>query len=247
MQPTLGCFISLANMNAAARIQCLQQVRRVADHLRQHHIIAHIDRAIASDRKTIEMNARWRLRHWRGQSRPEFAQLDARLRALLVGLRETANAHIHGEVVGDRLRRAAENVLVTVFPHGIDHITTLPYAERLFAIERIVDLLVNDLSDDIAALALTRSTLELCEVAERYHKALSGCSEVREFAPVALAREGGQDRLFELLAMILATFAGDDQRSPADVRAELLAPLMLEDDAVRSQYRKRDSRAVEAA
>lgn len=247
MQPTLGRFISLANMTAAARIQRMREIRKVADELQQIRLIAHLDRAIAGDRKTVELNARWRLRHWRGEKLPEFTKLDRRLGNVMFTIHATAVAHVSGEVVGENLRRAAENILVTVFPTGIESTLSLPYVERVFAVERIIDLLVNDLASDTAALGLQRQTLELCTVVEHYRTALAGTPSAREFAHVADARERGQDRLFEVVAIILSTFAGDHRRSHADARAELLAPLMVEDRAARAQVLRQSGRAVEAA
>lgn len=247
MQPTLGRFISLINMTAAARIQCLRQIRGIAEDLQQHRLMAHVDRAIACDRKAVELNARWRLSHWRGQSEPYFARLDARLSRVLTDIFDNAVAHISGDVVGENLRRAAENILVTVFPFGVSAILTLPYVERQFALERIIDLLVSDLASDTEALDMSRSIVELCTVADRYRSELAERAETRMFAPVAEARERGQDRLFEVVAMILATFAGSDGYSHAQARAELLAPFMVEDSAARAQVRRSNGRAVEAA
>ena len=243
MQPTLGRFVSLVNMTAAARIQCLRQVRRVAEDLQQITLMAHVDRAIASDRTALELDARWRLRNWRGQKLPEFEDLDQHLTVVLSMIHDMAAAHVIGDVVGDNLRRAAENVLVTIFPDGVEPILSLPYVERLFAVERISDLLVTDLSGDIETLGMGRLVLQMFQIAEKYRASLPQDEQTREFARVATAREHGQDRLFEVVAMILATFAGDETRSHAEVRTMLLAPLMLEDDAAREHVRRQATAA----
>ena len=240
MATTPRQLIKLVVFTTGRRIYALRKVRATALALSLTDLVAHIDAAIAHDRTTLTLEARWRGRRVYGRRHaPETTDIDNRLDQLLTGVRNTLMTFIQALSQGDPRREAAERFVDGVFPQGVYPITSLPFIDQLAAIEDLLDRIAADFSAEVALLSISHLIALIAEVTDEYREALDQGPSRLDYATVKAAQDRGQDFLLAIVAMALGAFYRIDDPAHNDAREALLAPIMDQQEAIREYLRAR--------
>lgn len=242
MDTTLRQLITLVRFTTGRRIFTMRQVREQAVAMNLPDIVAHIDTATAHERSTIDLEARWNMRgDFSRRHAPQATEIDSRVDQTLTGMRDTAAVYVRGAPVGDPTRMAAERFLDKVFPTGVYPITSLPFVDQLAAVERILTIIGTELNAEVALLGLVPMVALLTALTDEYRDILAIGPSNLAFAEVRQARDFGQDQLAVLVALIISHFPRPDDITDRRARAELLAPILAQQQAIRQYLNDRRS------
>ena len=224
---TAGRYISIYN-----QLEPLLQNRQLAD------VVAYMERARRHAELTSELDARWLAPERRSLYSPEANELDPRVDALLVQIRDTAVSQIEDLDEQSPLRARVQRMLDTCFPAGVNEVIKLPYIDQAPAVERIVGKLQSEFANEIGDLALGRKVQRLAVLSTAYRAAVDGSPGVLEFATVQESRERDHVYLLEIVSMILGKFHDSDNPEHLAARAELVEPILAHNDQVRESRRR---------
>lgn len=234
MEITLEQLIKLVNFTSGRRIFALRKVRDAASAQGDTELVERIDAALADDRETRALDNRWVGSKGKPSYGPEVPEIDNWVDQLLTSIRDAAASFTKGAFAGTQRRVQAERVLGAVFPAGVQAITSLPYVDQVAAVEVMLDQLRGPQAADVAALGLTALVDRLAELTEQYRTAVDRGRQRLEFATVQAARKRGQRNLLEVVAMILGRYYSHTDSDHVHQRAQLLAPVLEQDRAIRA-------------
>ncbi|AKT36409.1 uncharacterized protein CMC5_005220 [Chondromyces crocatus] len=237
----LSSLFSLYELSTGRRLFALAQVVKAADGLGLPPIATHARAALAHDTLTRTLDTRWAARAQPPPLDAVLKPIDAKLDRTLSSLRDAARAQAEVATPADGLAAKVETFLREVFPIGVGAITSLVYVEELSQVDRILDKVRGPnapLADLVTEIGLTRHVERLAELAEQYRKALEVPKNDLTWGEVRAARARGQNLLLETVALIIAYTAGDTPER-ATARATLLAPILVQNEAVRQYLRAR--------
>jgi len=247
MDSTLAGLLRLRQFPTGRRLFAFYRVLELANKVNAPPIVSLAQNAITKDEETVKIELRWAQKRRTGKTSAKQVKaqkalqlLDIRVDRALTGLRDGAEALIHG--AGDDEKDLIEQVeyfLNEILPNGVAAVTSKSFDEESVLIKGIVSRLVGDLAPTVTSLGLTLSVNRLVAVAAEYEAALAAV-ETLEFGQVKAAREAGQDYLLRLTAKIIGTF--DEPSGPiAENRAALLAPILKQNQAINDHIRARRS------
>lgn len=243
MDCTLAALLSLHAFSTGRRIFAVGLVQLAADKIGFTALSTHCDAALAHDRQTLVLEARWATDKDASQYAPEAREADVLVDVALGALQDSIAAEARDSAPGDPVGEAAAKLLAQLFPKGAAAITTLAYPEELAQVQRILAVLGSaDWSPLVDKLGLSRRVSRLTELEKQYREAIALPSQSVTFAQVKAARSRGQGLMLQAVAMSLGKYPSDDE---ADVtaRAALIRPILEQDAAIHVYLRER--RAVE--
>lgn len=234
----LTLLYNLYELSTGRRIFALGQVRDRALERGIMEVVAHVDAAIDHDRATRQTDTRWAARDQPAAVDAAVKPIDILLDRALSAMRDAAVAQAEVARPGDGLAEQVDGFLRAVFPLGVAAVTSLPYVEELAAVEHILEKLQGPQAAAVIELGLTRHAERLAELVTSYRDALCAPPIDLTWDDVRAARARGQELLLEAVALIIAlTRDGTPESSAA--RADLLAPILEQNDAVRRYMRAR--------
>ncbi len=204
----------------------------------------HLTTAIAHDNVTRDLERRYATTPAPAPNGiSEAKRVDILVDRTLSAIRDAAAAQATGADPGDPIIATSEKFIRTIFPKGVNDMTSLGFIDELAAVEGIVKAFQGELAPIVAELGLTRLAKRLTKLAGEYHAVLNAPDpEVVRFGEIRAARAQGQQHLLQAVAQILGKHWRD---TPEDVsaRAALMAPILKQNEAIRQSLRTH--RAVE--
>ncbi len=171
------------------------------------------------------------------QARSEDNAADAAAGLVFGMLESYARLHPGSSDLG----AAARRLLSAFFPHGLKAVVQARYAEELIQLERIVaDAATPELAAAVTSIpGLSAAMDALAERTRAYRLALDRQARVGvSYQEARSAADASERRLFELVAMILGHYRGDDEAN-AKRRSELLEPYVVLMNDLRDRFRRR--------
>jgi hypothetical protein len=238
----LNQFIYVGELSTGRRLFVMRRMQPLAAARGLDDMVLHIAEGIAHDLQTREIDRVWSRVRLGTQSAPSVGPVDVRVDHCITGLREAAEAQARGAAPGDPIHGQVQGFLGEALPAGVYAVTSLPYVEQLNALEILVDKLQGPLLTQVMDLGIVRPSLRLAELLPLYRDAIYGAADGNtnlDFATVRAARQRGQRHLYELIAMILGRYYRADDPEHQAARAELLGPVVEQNEAVRAYLRAR--------
>ena len=239
MDVSLALLLNLYVLSTGRRLWALAQVEKAALDADLNPLAAHCHQALADDQVTRDLEARWAGDKGASQFAPEARPVDTLVDIALGALRDAIDAEARDADPGDLLAADAGKLLQEAFPVGLAAITTLPYFEELSEVQRIIALLKSDAwADKVEHLGLQRRLTRLVELEKKYAEVIALPARTVTFDEVKAARQKGQNRLLQAVAMILGQYPSESETDVAGRRA-LLAPILKQNEAIRDYLRAR--------
>lgn len=237
MEAALHDFLTLHQFPTGRRLYALREVRHAAVEMGFGELVHHIDKAMAHDRETRELELRHTGRA-SGHRRSSAAQkIDLLVDETLVGLRDLAVAQTRGARPGDPIHGQVDELLRRIFPSGLFALTAMPYMDELAAVDDIVVKLRGPLAEISANLGMARLTERLGMLADEYRTALSHDSDEVELGKVRAARVKGQAHLLEAVALVLGAYYQSSDSDHASARTALLRPIIEQNQSIEAYVR----------
>ncbi|MEM9462392.1 MAG: hypothetical protein AAGF11_50050 [Myxococcota bacterium] len=239
MESTLDNLLNLVTLTSDRRIHALEGAHEAAVQLGElDALVARIDAALEQEREIGELDRRWN-RSTGTPADPSVASpmslLDNETDQLLTSIRDTLDAYQHGAQQGTTQQVDAAHFVSVVFPKGVGAITSLPYVQKVAAVERVLQTVNHELSHLSTAFGLVPLNDRLRTLVGEQKEAIDHEPEVLEFATVEAARLRGQHNLLEVVAIILGTFHRHADPDHARAREALLRPILAQDQELRAQ------------
>jgi hypothetical protein len=240
MNPSLLSLFKFIQLTSGRRLHAFRELRLRARKRGLHALVAHLERAIAHEKRTHELNQRWRKQ---GRTRtvggPDIGTVDGLTDQTLTSLRDMLTGNINGALPGDVKAAIAERVRAAIFPNKVAAVTSLPFVEELAALEVILDKLQDELQAEMSELSLTHMVVRLAKLFDMYQSALDEGAHQLWFRDVKGARVRGHLNMLEAVSQILGQFFAEEDPDHAQARAELLEPIFEQDQAYRDYLRAR--------
>ncbi|MDX9722230.1 MAG: DUF6261 family protein [Myxococcota bacterium] len=133
--------------------------------------------------------------------------------------------------------RAAERIRNATLPNGVYAITHSSYPEEIAYGRRLLDMLEGELAPELALVPLGDLPKRLRETVDKFDEALQTTPKVElSNADVTLARARADNALIVIFSWIIAHYGSDEQ---AETRAQLLRPILQQNDAMRLYHQRR--------
>jgi hypothetical protein len=244
MDETLSTLLNLYVFTVGRRIFALSKVIEVAKAEKFSALIAHCEAALAHDRETRTLEAKWSGQANATTGSSALRDTDIATDNCLTAIRDAIDSQLRVLKPNDPLAKSGAQLLLELYPSGVGAITSLSYVEELNEVERVLDVLKSKgWKKTVSDLALTRHVALLEELAGIYKTKLNAPAEkIATYAEVRAARHKGQRLMLQAVALILGKHPFD---TPEDVasRSALLAPIFEQNEAIRQYLRSR--RAVQ--
>ena len=198
----------------------------------------HLAAALAHDTQTRDLERRYATTPAPAPNGiSEAKRVDILVDRTLSAIRDAAVAQATGADPGDPIIATSEKFVRSIFPKGVNDMTSLAFIDELAAVESIVKAFQGELAPIVTELGLTRLAKRLTKLAGEYHAVLNAPDpEVVRFGEIRAARAQGQQHLLQAVAQILGKHWRD---TPEDVsaRAALMAPILKQNEAIRQSLR----------
>ena len=245
MDTGLSAIIQLNQFSTGRRAFTFQQVLPLAQKEGLTVLTTVLTSAVEADRATWAMEQKWAVQRRRGKlsqkqlkAQKALQQSDAQMDRSLTSLRDGAMSLIRDAGSDEQeLIDKVEDFLDKIFPNGVQAITSLPYPMELTAVKEIVGKLEGDLAPVVTELGLGVQAARVAKRCDAYEVAQKGV-EILDFGDLRAAREAGQGRLLQVVAIIAGTFyepSGDHAKK----RAGLLGPIMKQNAAISEHVKAR--------
>jgi hypothetical protein len=242
MDSSLATLIPLYSFSTGRRLVAFRQLRTLTQSLTYAFpsLEAHLTAALDHDDATRTLERRYATTTSTTPSSKgitEARRVDILVDRTLSAIRDAAAAQANGADEGDPIIAVSESFLRTVFPKGVNDMTSLGFAEELAAVEGLVLAFKGELAPIVAELDLTRLTRRLASLAIDYRVAVDAPEpEVVSFGDLRAARAKGQQYLVQAVAQIVGKYW---RNTPEDVaaRAALMAPILKQNEAIRQALR----------
>jgi hypothetical protein len=240
---TLRALIKLYDFTTGRRLFALGLTRAAAKARGLKSLVARCDAAIAHDTEVRALERRWSAAPADPTANPAARKIDTLVDRTIGALRDAALAQAQGAPADDPIHAQVDAFVKRLFPNGVHAVTAAPFVEELQLVDEIVTLLQGELAPTVKELGLGKLTKRLADLAVQYRDALeSPPPSVVTWGRVRAGRAEGQERMLEIVAMIMGQF---HERTPQsnEARAELLGPILKQNDAIAAYLRSR--RAVD--
>jgi hypothetical protein len=228
-------LFKLNMFSSGRRMLALRKVRSEARELGFHSLVKHINESLAYEEEIRALERRWRNRD---TSDTLAREIDMLVDPTLTALRDAALSQAAGARPDDPIVGTVNRFIAVVFPGGVKAITALAFADELAAVEDIVRALEGELWPMVEELGLVRLARRLAALAVEYRAALEADKEVLHYDRVRTARNRGQDNLCRAVGLIVTRYH-DDSDEHSGARSRLLAPILEQNEAIRSYLRAR--------
>jgi len=216
---------------------------RVAEAAKRHGVTAldtWLEHALEVDRQAHEIELEWKRTGGRPIHGPKATELNHQLDRALGALDDFLAGQV--TVFGAETERGktAADVRKALFPHGVFAVTSVSYVEE----HEIASTLVRRLQDPerlgraARVLELEDVVARLDELNTRYGAELRSPDEQLSFEQIRALRDRGQVNLLRVVTLILALFPNGG-KAEAEVRGELLRPILVQNEALRSRRLRR--------
>ncbi|MCG8423790.1 MAG: hypothetical protein MJE77_38325 [Proteobacteria bacterium] len=231
-------LFKLYQLTTGRRLFAMRQLRKLALARGMSALVQRIDEAMAHDRSTRRLDLEWQKARNEGTADPVLVELDRLLDSALVGLRDMTRALTRGARDNDPIHDQVEHLLSTIFPAGVSEVTGLPYVDELSAVETIIEMLRGELAELVEALGIGSQVARIESLTAEYRATQNQSKSRITYDKVKMARVKGHAFLCEVVAMVVGRFHRHDSDEHARARAELLAPILEQNEAIRT-YRTR--------
>lgn len=244
MDETLSTLLNFYSFTVGRRIFALSKVLEAAKAEKFSALVAHCEVALAHDRGTRTLEAKWSGQTNVTTGSTALKETDIATDNCLTAIRDAIDSQLRVLKPTDPLAKSGAKLMLELYPAGVGAITSLPYVEELNEVDRLLEVLKDKAwKKTVSDLALTRHVSLLEELAASYKVKLNAPAEkVTTFTAVRDARQKGQRLMLQAVAMILGKHPFD---TPEDVasRSALLTPILEQNEAIRQYLRSR--RAVQ--
>lgn len=221
------------------RLFALQELHKLAQADNLSNLATFCTTAIAHDRATRLLEARWAGRKVGAQYSPLAKQIDILVDTALGALHDGLENEVQNSDTNDPLAPQAETLRTTLFPTGVGAITSLNYVDELTEVERIVHTCKSTAwAPVIAQLGLQRRVDRIVSLESQYRTAIAESGDKLTFGEVKAARQQGQSLMLQAIAIILGLYPSDNEND-LERRSKLLAPIFRQQDAIRDDLRAR--------
>lgn len=240
MDTSLATLITIYSFSTGRRLFAFRQLLALTQSPAYSFptLEAHLTAALTHDHLTRDLERRYATSPAPSPNRiTEAKRVDILVDRTLSSIRDTAVAQAAGADEGDPIIATSEKFVRSVFPKGVNDLTSLGFVDELAAVENILTAFNTDLAPSVAELGLTRLAKRLAKLAVEYRAALDAPDPaVVRFGEIRAARAQGQQHLLQAVAQILGKHWSD---TPGDVtaRAALLAPILKQNEAIRQSLR----------
>jgi hypothetical protein len=251
MNSSLSALLDIYVFPTGRRLFALRQVATRAKARGLLELTTHCAGAVAHDRECLSLERRWEglVADAKGKasskpsaagSPPDAASIDPLVDNTLTAIRDHAVNQTAGASVDDPIHATVGAFLKSIYPAGVQEVTSLAFVLELAAVDDIVRLLQSkELAPVVKELGLGRLSKRLADLAVAYRAAIEAPSETTlVFGDVRAARIEGQDRLLQAVAMVIGKYHG---RAAEDVAArdDLLGPILAQNEAIGAALRGR--------
>jgi hypothetical protein len=198
----------------------------------------HLTAALAHDNVTRDLERRYATTPAPSPNGiSEAKRVDILVDRTLSAIRDAAVAQATGADEGDPIIATSEKFVRTIFPRGVNDMTSLAFIDELAAVEGIVKAFQGELAPIVVELGLTRLAERLTKLAVEYHTVLNAPDpEVVRFGDLRAARAQGQHYLLQSVAQIVGKHWRDTAEDVTS-RAALMAPILKQNEAIRQSLR----------
>lgn len=251
MDTSLSSIFDLYVFPTGRRLFALTQVMQRAKAAGHADLVKHCNAALVEDRKCLDLERRWggAVAEAKGKvapvadpnESPAAHKLDPIVDRTLVAIRDHAETQRAGAPEDDPIHLTVSKFLKTLFPTGVQDVTSLAFVLELAAVDDILaKLRSKELTPVVEELGLTRLVNRLADVNEQYRAALHAPEpETLAFGDVRAARVQGQERLLQTVAIVLGKHY---KLTPEDIaaREDLLGPILEQNAAIAAAMRSRN-------
>jgi hypothetical protein len=240
MDTSLASLISLYSFSTGRRLFAFRQLHALTQSPTYAFptLETHLTAALAHDHITRDLERRYAISPATSPNGlTEARRVDILVDRTLSSLRDAAVAQAMGADEGDPIIATSESFVRSVFPKGVNDLTSRGFVEELSAVENILTAFNTDLAPSVAELGLTRLAKRLAKLAVEYRAALDAPDpDVVRFGEIRAARAQGQQHLLQAVAQILGKHWRDTLED-VTARAALMAPILKQNEAIRQSLR----------
>lgn len=228
-------LINLYIATPGRRVYALREVKRRAQGRGLGELVARIDRALAHEARTAELEGLWSA----GQTgkRPVPRDFDPRIDRTLLIIEQMLIAC--GEDLDPEIARYAAELASQLFPQSVTEHIRLPFIDQLQANENVLTVLeAPERREWVDRLGLRIYTRRLRALNDGFRQALLArdAEPAVKFDDVRAARDKAQANYVAIAARIGGMYCDDED---AELRTELLAPIMEQNEELRIWRRRR--------
>lgn len=229
-------LFKLCVLTPGRRIFALRQLRERAEARNFNELLADIDRAIAYNHSVLER--RQGRRRKKRNPQPIDREIDRVISLIYARLNNFSK-----DLTVPELARLTTTLLQALFPQGVGAHVKLPYSEQAGANERVLAELASDQYQGlIAQLGLQTLIARLDSLNAEFREVLSASiASVKATISSHEDSSRGQELYLEIIARIVGQFS---RPADAEVLAELLGPVLSQDEEIRA-YRRRRRRVAD--
>ena len=180
----------------------------------------------------------WAITSAGGATLEGAAALDQRLDAAVAAPAALCQTHIDAAARGasSPMTAAAQLLLKRCYPLGVRAITQLTYVDQVTALRTLLaEAAKQEVAEAAALLGVTHFFDIIAADIDAYEAAVTRHKRVT-YRDVELTSDQAHEELCELIALILSSTPGTSNQA---LRAELLAPIKAQTDALRDQRRRK--------
>jgi hypothetical protein len=236
----LSVTINLYISTPGRRVYALREVKRRAAERGLSDLIARIDRALEHEKHTAELEGLWSV--GRAGKRPVPRDFDPRIDRTLLVIEQMLIAC--SEDPDPEVARYAGELVNQLFPQSVSEHIRLPYIDQLQANEYVLTVLeATERKAWVDRLGLGLYTRRLRALNDGFRQALldRDADPAVSFEEVRAARDQAQNNYVAVAARITGMYC---DAADAELRSVLLAPIMEQNDELRT-YRRRRRRPVD--
>ncbi|MRG96840.1 hypothetical protein [Polyangium spumosum] len=241
MDTSLAAFFNVYTLTRGRRHFAVAQVRKAALVTGDLDIASFATSCVEHEKELRTLEAKWAAQEEKPPAfAPEAKPIDLAIDGVLGAIRDTAERQVDASAPGDPIAKSGAALLEEIFPRGLFAVTSLPFVEELCEVERILGVLEDPARvATVQDLGLSRYVARLSDLVKQYRAALELPLPKRvTFAEVKAARNEGQRRMLQLMAMIVGRYPSESAEDQA-CRLALLGPIVQQNEAIGQALRAR--------
>lgn len=221
------------------RLFAFRQIKELAVKLKDKSVERLAAAAVAHDEATYLAEMNYAARPKNERYDPEMEEVDRLADEFIQGLNATLLGLRGGRRAKDPVYQLSQSTQKSLFPDGTAAVTLLPYPLQLEAMKALSRLLHGELANAVAQFRLEDKRQLLDALTAEYEEVLMRPQPGRtDFSKVRELRITGLEYLARLVVKILDQY-GEPTPEHRARRAELLAPVEAQNDAVQKYMKGR--------